>query len=160
MEMIRQGPRWFWLANRRIVPYALLVSAAWATFEFSKDRPGRAIYPVAFGAYFLFSYFRMRLGGAELPEIPEEYRFYEVYGFFGACFIIGVTFFVLAIFGLAHIGIVIGIAGLIGAVVSAYAVAREAQNVRHRRGEVGALGALKGTGRWGCLRRVISLMKS
>lgn len=41
----------------------------------SKDRPGRAIYPCTFGAYFLFSYFRTRPGGAEIPEIPEEYRF-------------------------------------------------------------------------------------
>jgi hypothetical protein len=65
--------------------------------------------------------------------MPEEYRFYEVYAFFGGCFIIGVTVFVLAIFGVAHIGIVIGGAGLVGAVVSTYAIAREAQNVRRRR---------------------------
>lgn len=133
MREIRQIPTGFWVAKRRIVPYALLVSVAWAILEFSKDRPGRAIYPCAFGAYFLFSYFRTRRGGAEIPRIPEEYRFYEVYGFFGGCFIIGVTLSVLAILGVAHIGIVIGSAGLIGAVVSAYAIACEAQNVQRRR---------------------------
>lgn len=115
MEVIRQIPTWFWLAKRRIVPVGLLISIAWAILEFSKDRPGRAIYPCAFGAYFLFSYCRTRRGGAEIPEIPDEYRFYEVYGFFGGCFIVGVTFFVLAIFGVAHIGIVIGSAALVGA---------------------------------------------
>jgi hypothetical protein len=117
------------------VPVGFLISVAGAVLEFSKDRPGRAIYPVAFGAYFLFSYFRTRRGGAESPEIPEEYRYYEVYGFFGACFIVGVAFVVLAILGVAHIGIVIGTAALIGAVISAYAIVREAQNVRRKRRE-------------------------
>jgi hypothetical protein len=137
MREIQRIPTGFWLANRRIVPYALLVSVAWAILEFSKDRPGRAIYPCAFGAYFLFAYFRMRRGGAETPRIPEEYRFYEVYAFFGGCFIVGVVLFVLAMLGVAHIGMVIGIAGLIGAVVSAYAIVREAQDVRRRHREAG-----------------------
>jgi hypothetical protein len=130
MREIRRIPTGFWLANRRIVPYALLISVAWAIFEFSKDRPGRAIYPVAFGVYFLFSYFRTRRGGAEIPEIPEEYRFYEVYGFFGACFIIGVTFFVLAVLGVAHVGIVIGAIALVGALISGYAIVRESRRAR------------------------------
>jgi hypothetical protein len=138
MEVIRQAPRWFWLARRRIVPYALLLSVVWAILEFNKDRPGRAIYPVAFGSYFLYSYFRMRRGGLELPEIPEEYRFYEVYGFFGGCFVVGVVLFVLAILGVAHIGIVIGGAALVGAAVSAYALVREAQNVYRQRREAGS----------------------
>ena len=119
------------MANRRIVPYALLVSVAWAILEFSKDRPGRAIYPCAFGVYFLFSYFRTRRGGGEIPRIPEEYRYYEMYAFFGGCFIVGVVFFGLAVLGVAHIGIVIGSAALIGAVVSAYAIVRETQSTRH-----------------------------
>lgn len=130
MEVIRQTPRWFWLAKRRIVPVGLLISVAWAILEFSKDRPGRAIYPVAFGAYFLFSYFRTRRGGGEIPRIPEEYRYYEVYGFFGSCFVIGVTFFVLAVLGVAHIGIVIGTIALVGAAVSAYAIVRESRRAR------------------------------
>jgi hypothetical protein len=131
MREMRQIPTGFWLANRRIVPYALLISAAWAIFEFSKDRPGRAIYPCAFGAYFLASYFRTRRGGREISKPPEEYRFYEVYAFFGGCFIVGVVFFVLAIMGLAHIGIVIGVVALVGAAVSAYAIVRETQSARH-----------------------------
>jgi hypothetical protein len=136
VEVIRQIPTGFWLAKRRILPYALLLSVAWAILEFSKDRPGRATYPFAFGAYFLFSYFRTRRGGGEIPKPPEEYRFYEVYAFFGGCFIVGVAFFVLAILGLAYVGIVIGVVALVGAAVSAYAIVWEAQNMRREHGEV------------------------
>jgi hypothetical protein len=132
--MLRQF-RWFWLARQRFLPVALLLSAVWAVLEFCEDRPGRAIYPLVFGAYFVFAYLRVKRGGGGIPKIPDEYRFYEVYGFFGGCFIVGVTFVVLAIFGIAHIGIVIGSAALLGAVVSVYAIVREAQNVRRRRGK-------------------------
>lgn len=127
---IQQAPRWFWLAKRKIVPVGLLLSAILFVLAHSNNRVGNEIYALVFGAYFLFSYFRTRRGGAEIPRIPEEYRFYEVYGFFGACFVVGVTFFVLAILGVAHIGIVIGSAGLIGAGVSAYAIVRESRRVR------------------------------
>jgi len=141
MREIRHIPTGFWLARRRILPYALLLSVAWAIFEFSKDRPGRAIYPLAFGAYFLFSYFRTRREGGEIPKPPEEYRFYEVYAFLSGCFVVGVVFFVLAILGLAHMGIVIGAVALVGAAVSAYAMVWEVQNRRRRRREIGPFSA-------------------
>jgi hypothetical protein len=133
MREIQQIPRLFWLAKRKILPIGLLLSAVWAVLALSHRRPGSEIYALVAFAYFLFSYFRTRRGGGEIPRIPEEYQFYEVYGFFGACFIIGMTFFVLAMLGVAHIEMVIGIAGLIGAAASAYAIVREAQNMQRRR---------------------------
>jgi hypothetical protein len=133
MRETRRIPTGFWLAKRRILPYALLLSVAWAIFEFSKGRPGRAIYPLAFGAYFLFSYLRTRRRGEESPKIPGEYRFYEVYAFFGGCFIVGVIFLVLAISGVAHIGIVIGVVAMVGAAVSACAIVWETHNRRRQR---------------------------
>ncbi len=134
---IRQIPRWFWLAKQRILPFGLLLSAVLVILAFSNNRPGDAIYALVFGAYFLFSYVRARRGYKSIPEIPDEFRFYEVYGFFGGCVLVGVTLFVLALLGVAHIGIVIGTAALVGAAVSVYAIVREAQNVRRKRREVG-----------------------
>ena len=133
MGAIRQIPADFRLMIQRLVPVGLLLSVVWTILEFSKDKPGRAVYPLAFGAYFLFSYFRARRGGAGIPNIPAEYQFYEVYGFFGAWVFIGVTIFVLAVLGIAHIGIAIGTAGLIVAAASGYAIVRETQNMRRRR---------------------------
>jgi len=74
------------------------------------------------------------------PRDSRGVSIHEVYGCFGGCVLVGVAFFVLAVLGVAHIGIVIGSAGLIGAVASAYAIVREAQNVRHRCREVGPPG--------------------
>jgi hypothetical protein len=130
---IRQIPRWFWLAKQKVLPVGLLLSAVWAILAFSNDRPLRGTYALVFGAYFLFSYFRTRRGGARIPKIPDEFQFYEVYGFFGGCVLVGVVLFVLAILGVAHIEIVIGTAGLIVAGASGYAIVRETQNVRRRR---------------------------
>jgi hypothetical protein len=133
---IQQIPRSFWLVKRRVLPLGPVFSAVWVILEFSHDRPFQGVWALVFFAYFLFAYLRARRGAAEIPEIPEEYRSYEVYGFFGSCLLIGVTFFVLAVLGVAHIGIVVGTVALAGAVISAYAIVREAQNMRCRRREV------------------------
>jgi hypothetical protein len=65
-----------------------------------------------------------------MSEIPKEYQFYEVYAFFGGCFIVVVVFFGLAVLGIAHIGIVIGVVALVGAVICGYVLVREARSAR------------------------------
>jgi hypothetical protein len=129
----RRVPRSFWLAKRKFVPIGLLLSGAWLALAFSNHRRGSEIYALAFGAYFLFAYVRSKRGGDGILKIPDEYRSYEIYGFFGGCFLVGMTLFVLAVLGVAHIGLVIGTAALVGAAVSGCAIVREAQNMRRRR---------------------------
>jgi hypothetical protein len=89
-----------------MVPLGLLPSVVWAVLEFRKDRLAGGAFALIFVAYFLFSYVRRRRGYASIPKVPDEFRFYEVYGFVGGCVLVGVTLFVLAVLGVAHIGMV------------------------------------------------------
>jgi hypothetical protein len=131
MEMIRQIPREFRLAIRRLGLVVALLLAVWAVLEFSRGRPGNGAYTLAFAALLLLLDFRARRREMIFAKIPSEFQFYEVYGFFGALIFLGIAALVLAILNV--VGIVVGITGSVVAVASVYAIVREAQSARRKR---------------------------
>jgi heme A synthase len=141
MNEEQQARPWFRLVHRRLAPIAILLAAIWAILEFRRGRPVDGIYVLALGGFILFSYLRLRGHAAgetqRISTVPVGLQFYGFYGFFGACVVVGMAVFVLAVLDVTHAGILIGVVGLIGAAVSGYTMIRGTQNVRRWREEAG-----------------------
>jgi hypothetical protein len=112
-------PAWFWVGKQGISLLGLVLAVFWAVLEIRKDRPIGVTYAFVCAAYCGFSHLRAKRDAARPPGVPVEYRRYQVYGVLGGWAVVGGMVVVLALLGVAHIGVVLGTALLIGAAISA-----------------------------------------